>query len=139
MGQKFQTSKRAQKYLNNSTTFRFDSCWCENVRRKNTSNRIFSAKRKRVKIVHTRGPRFRNTPKYTTSIPYWMLNNLLFRISFCMRNNLNVIIKIFSTIYLSRAVLFTSVPLEGMPIFLLVTIGIMSLGSTKLEKCPRNG
>ena len=47
-----------------------------------------------------------NTPKYTTSEPYWILNNILFDISFGMHNNLKVIIKIFSTNYLSLAVPF---------------------------------
>ena len=64
-----------------------------------------------------------NTPKYTTSVPYWMLNNLFSDITLWMHNNLNVIIKIFSTILLSLTVLFPSVPLEGIPTFLLVTIG----------------
>ena len=74
-----------------------------------------------------------NIPKYTTSVPYWMRNNLFLDIPFFMRNDINVIIKIFSTIDLSHNGLFTSVPLEGTPIFLLFAIGIMSLGSTKLE------
>ena len=63
-----------------------------------------------------------------------MLNNWLFDIPFWMHNNLNAIIKIYSTIYLLRAVLFPSVTLEGMPTFLLVTIGPMSLGSIKNRK-----
>ena len=62
-----------------------------------------------------------------------MLNNLFFYITFWMHNNLSVIIKIFSTVYLLRAVLFPSVPLEGMHPSLLVPIGIMSLGYTELE------
>ena len=62
-----------------------------------------------------------------------MLNNLLFDVPCCMCNNLNVMIKIFSTIYLLWAVLFTYVPLEGMTILFLVTIGLMSLGSTRVE------
>ena len=77
-----------------------------------------------------------NTPKYTTPVPYWMLNNLLFDISFWMHNNLNVIIKIFSTIYLFPEVLFPYTTLEGMPTSFLVTIGVMSLESTKLQNCP---
>ena len=62
-----------------------------------------------------------------------MINILLLDIPFCVYNNLNNIIKIFSTTYLLRVVLFTSVTLEGMPIFLIVTVGIISLGSTKLD------
>ena len=50
-----------------------------------------------------------------------------------MHNNLNVIIKIFRTIYLLCAVLFTYIPSEGVPTILIVAIGIMSLGSTKIE------
>ena len=75
-----------------------------------------------------------NTPKHTTSVPYLMLNNLLFDIIFWMHNNLNVITKIFSTIYRLRAVLFPSIPQEGISTFWLVAVGIMSLGFTKLEK-----
>ena len=52
-----------------------------------------------------------NTPKYTTSNPYWMQNNLLLDIPFCMHNDLKIIIKIFSTIYLSLVVIFTFVSL----------------------------
>ena len=51
-----------------------------------------------------------NTPKYTTSVPYWIQNNLFSDINFCMHNNLKIIIEIFSTIYLSLAVIFPSVP-----------------------------
>ena len=51
-----------------------------------------------------------------------------------MRNNINVIIKIFSTIYLSSAVLLSYIPLEGVPILFLVAIVIMSLGSTEDKK-----
>ena len=51
-----------------------------------------------------------NTPKYTTSDPYWMQNNL-FYILFFMHNNLKMIIKIFNNIYLSPVVLFPSLPL----------------------------
>ena len=55
-----------------------------------------------------------NTPKYTTSEPYWMQNNLLLYIPFFIHNNLKMIInKIFSSIYLSLTVLFTFVPLHG--------------------------
>ena len=50
-----------------------------------------------------------------------------------MKNNLKVIIKIFSTFYLPRVVLFPPIPLEVIPTFLLVTVGIMSLGSKKIE------
>ena len=50
-----------------------------------------------------------NTPQYTTSDPYWMQNKLFCDIHFCMQNSLKMIIKIFSTIYLSLAVLFPSV------------------------------
>ena len=64
------------------------------------------------------------------------LNNLLFDITFGMYNNPNVILKIFSTIYLLCAVLFPSIPSERMPDFLLVTVGITSLGSTQLKKKP---
>ena len=56
-----------------------------------------------------------------------------------MHNNLKVIIKTFSTIYLSREVLFPSVPSEGIPTFLLVAVSIMSLGSTKPKNHPWNG
>ena len=52
-----------------------------------------------------------NTSKYTTSDPYWMKNKLLFNTPFWIHNNLNMIIKIFITIYLSLTVLFPSVPL----------------------------
>ena len=48
-------------------------------------------------------------PKYITSDPYWMQNNLLFNIPFWVHNNLKMIIKILSIIYLSLAVLFPSV------------------------------
>ena len=51
-----------------------------------------------------------NTPKYTTSDPYCMQNNLLFDIPFWMQNKLNMIIKISSTIYLLLTVLFPSIP-----------------------------
>ena len=49
-----------------------------------------------------------NIPKYTISDPYWMQNNI-FYITFKMHNNLNITIKLFSTIYLSLAVLFNYV------------------------------
>ena len=62
-----------------------------------------------------------------------MIKILLLDIHFCMNNNLNIIIKIFSTTYLLRVVLFNYFQLEGMPIFLIVIIWIMSLGSTKLD------
>ena len=52
------------------------------------------------------------TPKYTTSDPYWMQNNLFFDITFLVHYNLKMIIKIFSTIYLSLAVIFPYVPLN---------------------------
>ena len=45
-----------------------------------------------------------------TSDPYWMQNNLLFGIPFCVHNNPNVVIKIYSNIYLSLAVIFIYVP-----------------------------
>ena len=80
-----------------------------------------------------------NTPKYTTSVTYWMLNNILFNIPFWMHNNLNIIVKIFNTIYLQRLVLLTSIPPEGIPTFLLFTIGITSLGSKTIEKYPLDG
>ena len=51
-----------------------------------------------------------NTPKCTTFDPYWMQNNLLFDITFCIHNNLTMI-KILSAIYPSLAVLFLSIPL----------------------------
>ena len=51
-----------------------------------------------------------NTPKYTTSNPYWVQNTLLFGKSFFVQNNLKIIIKIFSTIYLSLALFFPSFP-----------------------------
>ena len=41
---------------------------------------------------------------------YWMQSNLLFGIHFCMHNYLKLIIKIYSTIYLSLAVIFPSIP-----------------------------
>ena len=64
------------------------------------------------------------TPKYTTSDPYCMQNNLLFGIPFSLNKNLKVIIQIFSTIYLSLAVFFPSTPL----------LWNRDLGSTNLEK-----
>ena len=51
-----------------------------------------------------------NTPKYTTSDHDCMQNNQMFDITFCIYNNLKMIIKIFSTVYLSLAVLFTYIP-----------------------------
>ena len=47
--------------------------------------------------------------KYTASDLYWMKNNLFSDITFCMHNNLKMIINIFSTIYLALTVLFPSV------------------------------
>ena len=74
--------------------------------------------------------------EYTTSVPYWMHNNILLDITFWMHNNLKVIIKIFSTIYLYHARLFPSIPLEGIPTVSPVTVGTMSIGSTKLDFFP---
>ena len=72
-----------------------------------------------------------------TSVPDWMLFNILSNITFWLQNNLNVIIQICSTVYLSRTVLFTSIQLEGVPTFLLATIGIISIGSTNLKFPPK--
>ena len=52
-----------------------------------------------------------NTQKYTTSDLYWINNNLLFYIPFCIHNNLNIIIKIFKTIYLMFMVIFLPISL----------------------------
>ena len=49
-----------------------------------------------------------NTPKCDTSDPYWIQNNLFFDIPFYMHNNVNNIIKIFSTSYLLIPVIFPS-------------------------------
>ena len=43
--------------------------------------------------------------------PYWMQNKVLFDIPFCMHTNLQMIIKILSSIYLSLAVFFLYVPI----------------------------
>ena len=51
-----------------------------------------------------------NITKCYTSDYYWIQNNLLFNIPFCVHNNLKTFIKIYSDIYLSLAVLFPSVP-----------------------------
>ena len=53
-----------------------------------------------------------NIPKHTASDPYWMKNDLLFNIPFCMHNNLNIITKIFRIIYLSLAVIFPYIPMH---------------------------
>ena len=45
----------AQKYWKDLTTFGINSFWCEEIRLKNTGNRLFSTKRKITKIVCTRG------------------------------------------------------------------------------------
>ena len=52
-----------------------------------------------------------DTPKYNTYDPYWMQNDLMFGIPFWIPNKLNILIKIFITIYLSFVVLFPYVPL----------------------------
>ena len=66
-----------------------------------------------------------------------MENNLFFDIPFWIFNDkLKGIIKTSRTIYPSRAVLFTSVPLEGMANFFLSTVSIMSLKYKKLKNCP---
>ena len=65
-----------------------------------------------------------NTPKYTTTDPYFIQNNLLLNIQFCMHNNQKILIK-YSALFIccSRC-----------PFFMFHRIGIMSLGSTKLGK-----
>ena len=47
-----------------------------------------------------------NTSKYTTSDSYWMQNNPLFDIPFCVQNNLKMIIKIYINIDLYLEVMF---------------------------------
>ena len=54
-----------------------------------------------------------NTPNYTTSVPSWVYNKLFIDIIIWIK----VVIKIFNTIYLSRAVIFPSNPSEGMTTF----------------------
>ena len=63
-----------------------------------------------------------------------MNNYLLFDVPFWIQNNLKVIIKTFSTIYLSLVAIFYSVPSEGIPTFFLVTVVTISIGYTKTRK-----